>query len=175
MNVRARLRPVIIAAAERGQALARRHNWLPEAPIPQPLGDGTPADATPVDGTAVLNEYGLAGIDAVLHTLRGVELSRMPVPAGIPGCPLFGPYMPFSPGHYRATFTLRRRGKAASRGRLAVLDIADGQGNVLVQHPLRAGDLRPGEWTQASIECDVTELTWGGQFRVNCTGQRPSM
>jgi len=26
----------------------------------------------------VLNEHGLAGIDAVLHTLRGVELSRMP-------------------------------------------------------------------------------------------------
>jgi SAM-dependent methyltransferase len=406
VDVRARLRPVIITAAERGQALARRHNWLPEAPVPQPLGGGIPGAGKPV-----LNEHGLAGIDAVLHTLRGVELSRMPqvegtmlsagcagslyfrwiessygpvkrhigvefynprpddlppgvewvkstvadmqgvedssvelvysgqnfehlfgddavgfllesrrvlqpdgwlvidspnreitaaltwtmpehtieftpseaadlatlagfdvtsirglwlcrepatgevyprwsedgsplpaeevarraamasfhpddsfiwwlearradrkpdvaalrarhaeifaqawpercnrllsavgersredgreivsVPAGIPGCPLFGPYMPFSPGHYRATFTLRRRGKAASRGRLAVLDIADGQGNVLAQHPLRAGDLRQGEWTRASIECDVTELTWGGQFRVNCTG-----
>src|SRR4029078_5299607 len=72
-DVETPLRQVIIAAAERGQPMARRHNWLPEAPIPQPGGDGTPGDGTPV-----LNEHGLAEIDSVLHTLRGVELSRMP-------------------------------------------------------------------------------------------------
>ena len=407
MNVRARLRPIIIAATQRGQAFAIRHNWLPETPTPRP-----PEDAAPVDETPVLNEHGLAGIDAVLHTLRGVELSRMPrvegtmlsagcagslyfrwiescygsvkrhigvefytprpddlppgvewvkstvadmqgvedssvelvfsgqnfehlfgddavdflleshrvlqpggwlvidspnreiaalltwtmpehtieftpseavdlvtlagfdvtsirgvwlcrepttgelhprwsddgsplpaeevarraamgsghpddsfiwwlearwadrepdlaalrarhaeiftqawperhnrlqsavgersrdggrdivsAPAGTPGFTLFGPYMPFSPGHYRVTFTLRRRGRRAAGIQVAVLDIADGQGNVLAQRPLRAGELRPGEWTQVSIECDVAELTWGGQFRVNCTGE----
>jgi SAM-dependent methyltransferase len=403
VSVRARLRPIIIAGAQRGQAFARRHNWLPPTTPPE--------DATPGDETPVLKEYGLAGIDAVLHTLRGVELSRMPqvegtmlsagcagslyfrwiescygsvkrhigvefftrmpndlppgvewvkstvahmqgvedssvelvfsgqnlehlfgddavgflleshrvlqpggwlvidspnreiaaaltwtmpehtieftpseaadlvtlaafdvasvrglwlcrepatgevhprwsddgsplradevarraamgiwrpddsfiwwlearradrdpdiaalrarhaeifeqawperqnrllsavgersreggreivsVPAGTPGCPLFGPYMPFTPGHYRVTFTLRRRGRAASRTQVAVLDIADGQGNVLTKRSLHAGDVPPGEWTRVSIECEVTELTWGGQFRVNCTG-----
>lgn len=83
----------------------------------------------------------------------------------------FGPYMPFSPGHYTARLQLRRMGRAPDEEVLATLDACDAAGTtVLSSQDLRADDLPEGVWTTPALEFEVETLVWGGQVRVLATG-----
>ncbi len=86
------------------------------------------------------------------------------------GFAMFGPYMPFMPGRYDVTFRLRRSGPAPDRV-LAVVDVADGSGSILTERAVSARDLSDGSWIAVTVPFDVTELTWGGQFRVRTTAE----
>lgn len=92
------------------------------------------------------------------------------VPQGVTGYALFGPYMPLVPGDYRVTFTLRRHGVVAADQRVAVLDVADVDGNVVSERIVLAGELPDGVWSDVDTSFSLSELVWGGQFRAFSTG-----
>jgi hypothetical protein len=92
------------------------------------------------------------------------------VERGTPGYPQYGPYMPLSPGSYRATFRVRRHGSATSDTHVATLDVAFGEGTVLAQQSLAGAELPDGQWRDIEVAFEVAELVWGGQFRVFATG-----
>ena len=84
------------------------------------------------------------------------------------GYAMFGPYMPFMPGHYDVSLRVRRSGPAPERD-LIVIEIADGGGTVLTERAVAARELPDGQWVTFTVAFEVAELTWGGQFRVRTT------
>jgi SAM-dependent methyltransferase len=110
-----------------------------------------------------------------LHNVVGVRReidgrTAVSVDADTPGYVQFGPYMPLSSGSYRSVFRLRRRGSASSEVQVATLDVAFDEGAVLVERGVTAAELPAGEWREFELSFDVSELLWGGQFRVFATG-----
>lgn len=92
------------------------------------------------------------------------------VPEAVSGYALYGPYMPLVPGDYRVTFTLRRLGAIAGDQRVAVLDVADEGGVVISDRSVLGHELPDNVWTDLDTSFTLSELAWGGQFRVFSTG-----
>jgi SAM-dependent methyltransferase len=91
-------------------------------------------------------------------------------PAGTSGYLIFGPYVPLSPGRYRLTFAVRRRGPVPADVDVAILDVADRVGTVLAERRIGRAELADRQWTDLAVDLNVADLTWGGQFRVYSTG-----
>ena len=95
------------------------------------------------------------------------------VAEAVSGYALYGPYMPLVPGDYRVTFTLRRLGVVAADQRVAVLDVADERGTVITDRSVLGDELPENVWTDLDTSFTLSELAWGGQFRVFSTGAAP--
>lgn len=92
------------------------------------------------------------------------------VPEAVTGFALYGPFMPLVPGDYQVTFTLRRLGAVAADKTVAVLDVAHGEGTVVTDRSVLAHELPENVWTDLNTSFTLSDLAWGGQFRVLSTG-----
>jgi SAM-dependent methyltransferase len=92
------------------------------------------------------------------------------VPEAATGYALYGPFMPLVPGDYRVTFTLRRLGAVAADQPVAVLDVAHGEGTLITDRSVLGHELPENVWTDLDTSFTLSELVWGGQFRVFSTG-----
>lgn len=80
------------------------------------------------------------------------------VPEGHRGVVFFGPYMPLRSGRYRVTFTFET--DVTASGSFARFDVATGpEAKVIAEC-----EVRPGQ-THATLEVEISALTFGGQFR----------
>jgi hypothetical protein len=86
------------------------------------------------------------------------------VPPGQGGVVFFGPYMPLRTGHHRIEFELLP--DPGTTGAFARCDIAVGaNATILQQRDVRAGT------RQVTFEVDISELTFGCQFRCISLGR----
>jgi SAM-dependent methyltransferase len=92
------------------------------------------------------------------------------VPEAVTGYALYGPFMPLVPGDYQVTFTLRRLGAVAADQPVAVLDVAHGEGTVITDRSVLGHELPQNVWTDLNASFTLSDLAWGGQFRVFSTG-----
>ena len=92
------------------------------------------------------------------------------VPEAVSGYALYGPFMPLVPGDYEVTFSLRRLGAVAADQPVAVLDVAHGEGTVITDRSVLGHELPQNVWTDLNASFTLSDLVWGGQFRVFSTG-----
>ena len=105
--------------------------------------------------------------------LDGKKLVR--VAKGVAGWAMFGPYMPLVPGAYRVDFEMRLLNSSTTRATdlgvtAAEVDVADVAGSAIVSRRVTVAELPRDEWISIPLSFDITELTWGVQFRVFGTG-----
>jgi len=105
--------------------------------------------------------------------LDGKKLVR--VAKGVAGWAMFGPYMPLVPGAYRVDFEMRLLNSSTARATdldvtAAEVDVADVAGSAIVSRRVTVAELPRDEWISIPLSFDITELTWGVQFRVFGTG-----
>ena len=105
--------------------------------------------------------------------LDGKKLVK--VSKGVAGWVMFGPYMPLVPGAYRVNFELRMLNSSTARATdldltAAEVDVADVAGSAIVNRRVTVAELPCEEWISIPLSFDITELTWGAQFRVFSTG-----
>jgi SAM-dependent methyltransferase len=83
--------------------------------------------------------------------------------AGQGGVAIYGPYMPLRAGRHRVTWQVQPA--AGAQSPVAVCEVVAGSGSqVLSRHEVRSGELR------VSLEFELTETTFGVQFRCVSTG-----
>jgi hypothetical protein len=90
---------------------------------------------------------------------------------GESGYLMFGPYMPLVPGDYVARYVVRRRGQTQNSAVIARVDVANVDGNVIAERILHGRELPADEWTTVELSFRIQELVWGGQIRMESTGQ----
>lgn len=112
------------------------------------------------------------------HDIFGSEAK---VAQGIPGCLLYGPYVPLFPGHYRIAYRLRVPSVgsgAAPRGLLARVDVGAfaREHRELAACDVSATDLSrvgPDGYATVRLDLRLTEAVFGAEFRVHATGRGP--
>ena len=113
-----------------------------------------------------VEERGLGGVfEEARVARRGV--------AG-PGHIAFGPYMPMPEGGHKAVFNAMLLGPAQQEAKVALLEIASGEGkNILASMVLKGGDFgSPGQWKSFPLSFNVDGgMAEDVEFRIEWFGQ----